>query len=266
MRLALSFAVIGLACTPALADLGTGFDREPPTTDPKQQLDDCIYTASLSGRIEACSGAIASGKFGKIDLSIAYNNRGIALGKLRRHEAALSDFEQAIDLDPEYADAFHNRAVEFARTGALSKSVKDLSRAIDLKPRAAFYRTRGVIYEEQSNFDQAIADYSKAADMDPKDFASRNSLAWLLATAPNEKLREGQRALKTAREAIELYDSPSHRDTLAAAYAEAGAFSKAVAEQELAIDMLRDQGAQAGVKDFEQRLNLYRNQQPFRQD
>ena len=259
----LSFSLVSSV---AIADLGTGFDREPVAADPQTLLDDCIYEPNLRKRAQSCTGAINSGKFDKIDLSVAYNNRGIAHGKLRQHDTALKDFEKAIDLDPEYADAHHNRAVEFARLGKFEKSIKDFDAAIALKPRADFYRSRGVVHENQGAFAKAVSDYSEAANMDPADYVSRNSLAWILATAPEEELRKGQHALKAAQEAVDLQDSPSHRDTLAAAYAETGKFSNAVEEQKLAIDMLRDLGAKDAIKAFEQRLSLYEQGRPYRQD
>jgi len=250
----------------ALADLGTGFDREPVASDPQTLLDDCIYEPNLEKRARACTGAIESAKFGKIDLSVAYNNRGIARGKLRQHDAALADFEMAIGFDRDYADAHHNRAVEYARLGEFGKSIKDFDLAIALKPRADFYRSRGVVHENRGAFAKAVSDYREAARMDPADYVSRNSLAWILATAPQDDLRKGRQALEAAQEAVELQDSPSHRDTLAAAYAEAGKFSNAVEEQKLAIDMLRDLGARDAIKAFEQRLSLYEQGRPYRQD
>jgi len=260
---ALSFSLV---TSVSIADLGTGFDREPIAADPKELLDDCVYELDLQKRAQACTSAIASGKFGNIDLSVAYNNRGIARGKLRQHDGALKDFEMAIDFDPGYADAHHNRAVEFARLGEFEKSIQDFDAAIELKPRADFYRSRGVVHENLGAYSKAVADYSEAARMDPADYASRNSMAWILATAPLDNLRKGQRALTAAQEAVELQDSPSHRDTLAAAYAEAGKFSNAVEEQKLAIDMLRDLGARDAIKAFEKRLSLYEQGRPYRQD
>ena len=51
----------------------------------------------------------------------------------------------------------------------------------------------------------------------------------------------------------------------AAAYAEAGQFDNAVAEQERAIEMLRTAGRDNEVADFQSRLELYRNRQPYRE-
>jgi TPR repeat protein len=62
-----------------------------------------------------------------------------------------------------------------------------------------------------------------------------NDYAWLLATSPDAELRDGPRALTLARRAVALERSPSHLDTLAAAYAELGRFTQAVATQRDAL-------------------------------
>ncbi len=53
--------------------------------------------------------------------------------------------------------------------------------------------------------------------------------------------------------------------TLAAAYAEAGRFDDAIAEQQRAIEMLRAAGNYDAVADFQTRLDLYRRRQPYRE-
>ena len=65
--------------------------------------------------------------------------------------------------------------------------------------------------------------------MQPKDATTLNNLAWLLATAPEDKLRDGRRAVTLATEACRLTDYKADfiLSTLAAAYAEAGDFDNA---------------------------------------
>jgi hypothetical protein len=62
----------------------------------------------------------------------------------------------------------------------------------------------------------------------------------------------------TAQQAVKLGDTPETRDTLAAAYAEAGMFDQAVAEQTRAIEMARAKG-RGVVQPFEERLSLYQH-------
>ena len=56
-----------------------------------------------------------------------------------------------------------------------------------------------------------------------------NNLAWVLATSPDDKLRDGKRAIELATKAAEVsnYETPHVLSTLAAAYAETGDFEKA---------------------------------------
>ena len=59
---------------------------------------------------------------------------------------------------------------------------------------------------------------------------AQNDLAWLLATCPDNSVRNGQKAVELAQQAVQLSNgrSPEILDTLAAAYAEAGRFHEAV--------------------------------------
>ena len=85
-----------------------------------------------------------------------------------------------------------------------------------------------------------------------------------MATTRDTRLRDGSRAVKLAKEAVRLNNTPAHRDTLAAAFAEAGRFDDAVAEQERAIEMTQAAGKHDKVSDLRSRLDLYRRRQPFR--
>ena len=92
-----------------------------------------------------------------------------------------------------------------------------------------------------------------------------NNIAWILATAPDARVRNGEEALRLARLAVESGAEGVTIDTLAAAYAEVGLFDEAIAEQKRAIDMARAAGDLDAVADRESRLELYRNRQPYRE-
>lgn len=84
------------------------------------------------------------------------------------------------------------------------------------------------------------------------------------ATCPDAKLRDGKSAVALVRGLCEHTENREGRylDTLAAAHAETGAFKKAVAAQELALEdrgFARRYGAEATA-----RLRLYKDEKPFR--
>jgi tetratricopeptide (TPR) repeat protein len=76
---------------------------------------------------------------------------------------------------------------------------------------------------------EAIADFDKAIEASDDDEGLYNNFAWVLATSPDDALRDGKRALELATKAAELtgYETPHVLSTLAAAYAESGDFETA---------------------------------------
>jgi tetratricopeptide (TPR) repeat protein len=70
---------------------------------------------------------------------------------------------------------------------------------------------RGNAYNGLHQHDKAIADYSKAIELDPKNAGARNALAWLLATCPEAKFWDASKAVAHAKKAVEL--APRTRKT-----------------------------------------------------
>ena len=92
----------------------------------------------------------------------------------------------------------------------------------------------------------------------------RNSLAWFLATCPDETVRDGSEAITLAERVVAATGrkEADFLDTLAAAYAETGRFAEAVRTQKEAIALLHDENKKA---DFEARLKLFESGVPFHQ-
>ena len=111
-------------------------------------------------------------------------------------------------------------------------------------------------------FGSALDDYAAAIDLDGEAAEAHNSRAWIQATAPDEQLRDGKRAVESATKACELteWKRADMLDTLSAAYAEIGDFGKAVEWQAKAVEL----APEPAKKEFETRLALYRSGQPFR--
>ena len=65
-----------------------------------------------------------------------YNNRGNAYGKKGDCDRALSDFDKAIQLKPDYADAYYNRAVAYFYKGDYGKSWESVRKAESLGYKA----------------------------------------------------------------------------------------------------------------------------------
>lgn len=131
---------------------------------------------------------------------------------------------------------------------------------------AIAHSNRGITYSDMGDFDRAIADYEQALKLNPELAVALNSLAWDLATMPAADRRDGPRAVQFAERALALNNrEPGFLDSAAAAYAQAGRFADAVRTQKKGIEMLRQvDGMPADViEDFESRLRLYKNDQPY---
>ena len=144
-------------------------------------------------------------------------------------------------------------------------AIADLSEAIQRNPQcASAYFGRGAAWSGKGAFAKARADYTEAVRIDPKQSDAHSGLAWLLATCPDARLRDGKKAVESATKACELsqWKSPYAIGTLAAAHAESGDFDLAVKMQTKAIELLTDEKEKA---DFRTRLELFHQKKPYRQ-
>src|SRR5579885_2677246 len=192
----------------------------------------------------------------------AYGNRGVAYLQKGNYRQAFADYNREIQLGPGNANAYFNRCWAFAQIHAYPSALADCDKAISLDPNQAnAYATSGTIFSDQGNFAQAIDAYDKAVRLNPKDAGSYNLLAWILATCPDAKYRNGQQAVAYAKKAVELASNGKAEivDTLAAAYAESGDFKQAVATEREAL-----QYQTKNAKEFRARLALYEHGKPYR--
>ena len=120
----------------------------------------------------------------------------------------------------------------------------------------------GSAWEKKGRYDKALADFNEAIRLDPRDGWNHNNRAWLLATCPEARYRDGRQAVASATHACELagWKQAYLIGTLAAAYAEAGDFDAAIKWQTRANAMYSDAKDRSNG---EARLELYRAKRPI---
>jgi len=197
--------------------------------------------------------------------SQAHYNLGLAQIRQGKFVEAEAHYNEAIRLDPGYAEPRNNLGVVCLRQGKLVEAAAHYNEAIRLDPGyAGPHNNLGVVRFHQGKFAEAAAHYDEAIRLDPDYAELLNNLAMMLAACPEAKYRDGKKAVETATRACELtvWQQPGCLDTLAAAYAEAGDFDSAVTWQTRAIGLLMDETRQ---DDYRSRLVLYQAKKPYRE-
>jgi Flp pilus assembly protein TadD len=194
-------------------------------------------------------------------------NLASALARNGRPDDAMVHFEQAIKMQPNYADAYYNRGNILFAKGRIEEAISDWEKTLQLKPDDADAHTcLGNARLRQGFQNDAIAHYETAAALAPDDFHSRNNMAWLLATSSDDSIREGAKAVELAQQAVALSGGrePNFIRTLAAAYAENGRFSEAIAAAQHALALAAMQGKSGLTKVLKNDITRYRADLPVR--
>jgi Flp pilus assembly protein TadD len=123
------------------------------------------------------------------------------------------------------------------------------------------------IFQHQGKTEETIAHYKEALRLKPEWPEVLNNLAWLLATHPKAQFRNGDQAVRLARRACDLtkHQQPIYLGTLAAAYAEAGNFERAIESAQQAHDLAARLGQQILADRNRELLEIYRARKPYRQ-
>ena len=156
-------------------------------------------------------------------------------------------------------------------------------------PRQANARVlMGFLLEQRKKYPEAVACYRKALALAPDSLSAKCQLAWVLATSPDDTIRDGREALRLAQAVIGDTGGFSWKglDVLGAAHAEMGNFADAVRVTEKAVGMagerldmhaasrapsnwVEDEGYLAGrssVEDMKRRIELYGKGKAYRDE
>jgi tetratricopeptide (TPR) repeat protein len=199
------------------------------------------------------------------DYAQAHHSLGILAAAAGRHAEALEHFAAAVKFGPDDASSRAGFADLLRRTGRLQEALDQYVEARKLDPRRAdatlgFVHTLASLRRYQEAKDRLIE--ATAAYPDEPEFA--HALARLLAAAPDDRVRDGRRALEIVETLLQGRASTELGETLAMALAELGQFERAVRIQRDVMDA----NTRAGVPDENQtmaaNLKLYETRRPCR--
>jgi tetratricopeptide (TPR) repeat protein len=238
--------------------------REAPTAlEPHIGLGTLFYQqGKLEAALEEFQAALRFGPFN----GMTHNYLGMAYQRMGRNKEALEEFSKAVALAPMFPAAHSNLGAVLAREGRLEEAAAQFRVALTCDPGSdSAHFGLGSVLTSQGKRDEAVTEYQAALTFNPTNAAALNDLAWIRASAPDDRLRNGAEAVKLAEQACKLteFREPQRIGTLAAAYAEAGRFEEAVktGEKARALALATDQAALAARN--EELLALYRARKPY---
>lgn len=179
-------------------------------------------------------------------------------------DEAIKQMEELIELVPTNAELTMQLGLFYVANEQPRKAIEKFTAVLEANAdnwRAL--RSRGDAYLSVAQQAAAIKDYEAAIKVQPEEEGLLNNLAWVLCTSPDDKLRNGKRALELAEKAAQVSDYKKGfiLSTLAAAYAETGDFEKAKEWSQKAID----NGREGEVDQLKAELESYKQNKPWRE-
>jgi tetratricopeptide (TPR) repeat protein len=178
----------------AIALGGCSFDLGSfSSTSDKQELKPAPAGAAVAqAQVYATHGQVLA-KSGKPEEALAEFNHAVELdpnnaqalygrGLLyqgdKQHQQAIDDFTAANGLKPQQAEPLLARAVSYLALDKAKEAAADLDEAAQADPQnAQIWSTRGQAYERLGDKAKAAESYGRAINLRPRDEAARNGLA-----------------------------------------------------------------------------------------
>jgi len=221
-----------------------------------------------AGKLEDADSCYRTALMLAPDYAAAHNNLGEALRVRNKTTEAVMHCREAVRLNPRSPSAHVNLGLSLGQQGHVQEEIEQYRTALQLKPDFVSARNNlAVTYYQQGKLAEAMEEFRLLLELQPGDVPVLNLVARVQATSPDGSLRNGLEAIDLAQRAVRLSGSrdPDMLDTLAAAYAEVGRFSEAVAAANDALNLAAAKGDAALADSLRDRIELYRAGKPLRE-
>jgi tetratricopeptide (TPR) repeat protein len=228
-----------------------------------------------------------------------HHKLGTALALQGDGRAAVEELERAIALDPSFSKAHYSLGVILASTGQAPSAIQHFQAALKSQPGyvearlqlAHTLRRTGQPEASLAHYAQIVKDdarvpearfgyaaalirlrrYAEARDylagaitLYPNVLSFSNAEARLLAASPDDKVRDGQRALRFVQPVLRQVRAVDTLETMAMVQAELGQFTEAVTWQKEAIAAAERSGERGIASRIADNLRLYEARKPCR--
>jgi tetratricopeptide (TPR) repeat protein len=207
---------------------------------------DDLAALLMRGRLHAAKGNESEAKADvekalrlRPDLEQAILLRSMLAAQKKNFGEAINDMQTLLQSDPTNADYRLQMATYMVADNRPRRAIELLTHVLEgirdendgrrRQTKAEALRARADALLSVGQHADAVKDYDEALKLDPEDTHVLNNLAWVLATSPEDDVRNAKRSIELGLKACELtkYEKPHILSTLAAGYAEKGDFETA---------------------------------------
>ena len=185
-----------------------------------------------------------------------------------RIPAAIELYERALEIDPDNGELHVRLGKAYLGLSEQAEAARHFQVAIDLNPDDPWaYLGLATCRRGQGRAIEAVGTLEEGLRVAPENVSLLNLLARILATAPDDKVRNGERAVALAQRACDAmnYEGCLTLDTLAAAYAEVGDFDRAVTTAERAAALAESHGYTHTAGAIRETAARYESGEPLRE-
>jgi tetratricopeptide (TPR) repeat protein len=232
------------------------------------RLYDLAFELTEKGQLEAALAEWTKALRLDPDDANAQNNFGALLLRQGELDDAVAHLQKAIELKPNLTNAHDNLGLVLLQKGKVDEAIGHWRKALEIDPRSTgAHLNLGGAFLVRHQFKQAIGEWQEALRLEPNHVPALRNVAWMLATCPDPRIRNGAQAVELAERAATLTggDDPVILDTLGAAYAEAGRFAEAVESVRKALAIAERRGERPLAQVLRTRIALYEARKAFRE-
>ena len=198
---------------------------------------------------------------------VAENNLGIVYLGRGNLDEAISLLQAAVDLRPDNSPAHENLAKALLQKGKVTDALIHYRKLLELQPdNIEVHNIVGTVLIQQGRIREGVEEWQKVLEIQPDNGNAMSNVAWVLATSPDDSLRDGAKAVQLAEQAMRISGRriPVLFRTLAAAYAERGQFSEAIQTAQQGIELANTQGNSKLATELSGNIALYQERRPLR--
>ncbi len=114
-----------------------------------------------------------------------YQNRANSNFVMGEYDAAIPDYNKAIELNPKDSTIYFSRALAYFNNKSFNLAIVDFDKVIELDPKEEMaYFKRASALEKVGNFEKALSDYKKTVELDADNEPAKNAVQRLQAALP----------------------------------------------------------------------------------